>query len=218
VHDLAKSLKLKGTVLIAEEGINGMLSGSEEHVCSFEKKLLSDPNFKDISFKVSHSPSIPFKKLLVKVKAEILTLGLKDIQPHLERADYISPRELCETLNKNEAVTLIDVRNNFEVEHGTFTGALNPKTKSFSEFSKFVENLDLKKTEKIVTFCTGGIRCEKGALLLQKAGYTNVFQLHGGILEYFSQIKGGAHFRGDCFVFDERELVDVSLQPKKIQF
>jgi UPF0176 protein len=109
------------------------------------------------------------------------------------------------------------VRNSFEVDHGTFLDAVDPRTKSFSEFKGFADKLNLDKSKKIITFCTGGIRCEKGTLLLKKAGFKSVFQLEGGILEYFSQVKGGKHFKGNCFVFDQRELVDPELNPVSIK-
>jgi UPF0176 protein len=214
----ARMLALKGTVLMATEGINGMLSGKDSAVQDFESKIRSDQRFSDLLFKVSFSETVPFKKLLIKVKPEVLTLGLDFIQPHKERAPYVTPEELCAGLAHNENIKLIDIRNNFEVEHGSFKGAINPKTKSFSEFPKFAENLDLPKDQKIVTFCTGGIRCEKGALILKKAGFTNVFQLEGGILEYFSKTKGGPFFEGNCFVFDERELLTPELKARKIGF
>jgi len=208
-----RSLGLKGTLLIATEGINGMLSGLDENIRNFEKELKKDPRFSDILIKVSYSKKIPFQRLRVKVKSEVLTLGLKEIDPTQESMPYIKPQELKDALDQGEDLVLVDVRNDFEVNYGTFKGAINPGTKSFSQFPEFAKNLKVEKKRRIVTFCTAGIRCEKGALILKNAGFKNVFQLEGGILEYFSSNKGAPHFSGKCFVFDERELLNADLQP-----
>ncbi len=209
---LASSLGLKGTLLIATEGINGMFAGAIEDVKKFEAELFKDPRFADVLIKVSYSKKVPFQRLRVKVKEEVLTLGLPEIDPAKETIPYIKPKELKEALDRGDDLALVDIRNDFEVNHGTFERAINPHTKSFSEFPEFAKDLKLDKEKKIVTFCTGGIRCEKGALILRRAGFKNVFQLEGGILEYFSSNKGGAHFSGKCFVFDERELLNANLQ------
>jgi UPF0176 protein len=209
---LARSLGLKGTLLIAVEGINGMLAGSEKNIKNFETELKNDSRFSDILIKASYSKKIPFQRLRVKVKDEILTLGLPEINPAKENIPYIKPKELKKALDEGEDLVLVDIRNDFEVNHGTFDGAINPHTKSFSEFPEFAKNLKVEKEKRIVTFCTGGIRCEKGAVILRKAGFKNVFQLEGGILEYFSSNNGAPHFSGKCFVFDERELLNPDLR------
>jgi UPF0176 protein len=210
-----EALRLKGTILLAHEGINAMLAGADREVQVFENFITNDLRFNDVLIKRSFSKRIPFKKLMIKVKPEVLTLGLPEIRPQSGKANYIKPEEFNHALNNHEDITLVDVRNDFEVQWGTCEGALNPRTKSFSEFSHFGKNLAVDKEKKIVTFCTGGIRCEKGALILKEYGFKNVYQLEGGILEYFSKIPNSSHFKGECFVFDEREALDTSLKSKK---
>jgi UPF0176 protein len=203
----SQALNLLGTVLLAEEGINGMLAGSPEKAIEFESWLKKYEVFNDLKFKVTLSKNIPFKKLKVRVKSEILTLGFDEIRPQFEKVPYISSQELRQALDNKDDITLIDIRNHFEYEYGHFENAEDPNTKSFKEFATYAQNLSLDKKKKIVTYCTGGIRCEKGSLLLKKAGFENVYQLDGGILDYLAQFPDGRHFEGRCFVFDEREVL-----------
>jgi len=209
---LCRFYDLKGTILVAPEGINGMLAGLQKQIDRFIESFKKDDRFSDVLIKWSFSKDVPFKRLLVKVKKEILTLRAAHIEPSIQKGEYIQAHDLQSRLENGEEVVLIDVRNDFEVEYGTFKGAVNPKTKSFSEFSKFAKSLKLDKQKKIVTFCTGGIRCEKGSALLKKEGFTNVSQLEGGILEYLSKTPG-TFFEGACFVFDERIALDRNLKP-----
>jgi len=210
-----KNLGIKGTLLIAPEGINGMLAGTKKSIEGWMQDLKSDSRFSDILVKASYSKKIPFRNLKVKVKEEVLTLGMPEIVPFKENIPYIEPTVLKKALDRGEKLILIDIRNDFEVNFGTFKGAINPRTKSFSEFPEFAKKLDLERSARIVTFCTGGIRCEKGAIVLRRAGFENVSQLEGGILGYFSANNGAPHFLGKCFVFDERELLDGSLKPER---
>ena len=204
---------LKGTILIAPEGVNAMLAGTLKEVETFLEIFKRDRRFSDILVKWSYSNYVPFNRLLVKVKNEILTdRFISEKEMILSgQAPFVTPADLHRALNEHEEIILIDVRNDFEVKYGAFKGAINPEMKTFSQFGPFAKSLDLSKEAKIVTYCTGGIRCEKGTRLLMAAGYKNVFQLEGGILEYLRQTSG-EFFEGTCFVFDQREALDRKLK------
>jgi UPF0176 protein len=218
-----RSLELKGTILIAPEGINGMLAGPAENISKFEKIFMNQKSsteainkggrFDGVIFKRSDSEKIPFKRLLVKVKKEILTLRMQNVDPAKITGAYVKPQELEEWLNRGEDIVLVDTRNQFEVQYGTFKNAVDPKIKSFGQFPDFARNkLGKDKNKKIVTFCTGGIRCEKATAVMLDLGFKNVYQLEGGILEYFAKTQA-KHWRGTCFVFDERIALDTNLEP-----
>ncbi len=209
---LGKKWQLKGTTLLAHEGVNGTLSGSVEAMNELRSFLTSLPGLRDLSFKVSYWDRQPFKRFFVKVKNEIITFRGAPVDPIKETGAYVKPEVLQNWLSKKEDLLLIDTRNSFEFEAGTFSGAINPRLKSFSDFVSFVDEnaKDLAK-KKVVTFCTGGIRCEKATAYLLQRGVKDVYQLEGGILEYFNQTDG-SHFEGDCFVFDERIAVDKNLK------
>ena len=218
VRSHALALGLMGTVLIAEEGINLFLAGAPDSTRSFVAWLRTDVRFADLVVKQSKSDALPFGKLLVKVKAEIIRMNHRTIQPQSQRAPAVQAAELKRWLDQGHddagrPVVLLDTRNAFEVEHGRFVGAIDCRLSKFSEFPQALlaqrERL-LGKT--VVSYCTGGIRCEKAALFMQEAGMDNVLQLEGGILKYFEE-TGGAHFAGDCFVFDERETLNAALEP-----
>jgi UPF0176 protein len=197
---------LKGTVLIAPEGINGMLAGSATAVKNVERFIADSLEQGEFHFRRTQSKLLPFKKLLVKFKDQILTLRDHDLSFPFKTASYISPENLFEllALGSSSNLVLVDVRNVFEIEMGTFRGALNPGTKKFSDFPKFIKkNRNLFVDKKVITFCTGGIRCEKASALLLKEGFSDVYQLEGGILNYFEKTNGEG-FQGSCFVFDER--------------
>jgi UPF0176 protein len=210
---LCKELGLRGTILLATEGVNAMLAGEDTSIITFLTYLEADERFKSMLIKRSYSPTQPFKRLLVKVKNEILALREPRVNPTKLTGKYIKPQELREWFEKGEDFILLDTRNDFEVQRGTFKDAINPKTSSFGQFPKFVQNnLENLKNKKVVTFCTGGIRCEKATNLMLQAGLENVYQLEGGILEYFSQTDG-KYFEGSCFVFDERVALNHALKP-----
>jgi UPF0176 protein len=205
-------LELRGTILLSTEGINLFVSGLPASTETLMNELRAMPTFSDLSAKVSAADERPFNRMLVKIKKEIIAFG-EDINPAKLPSRRVSASTLKQWLDEGRQVTLLDTRNDFEVELGTFAGALPIGTKTFREFPKAVERLpDAVKTQTVVTFCTGGIRCEKAAPYLERVGYENVFQLDGGILKYFEEC-GGAHFSGECFVFDRRVGLDSELKP-----
>lgn len=205
-------LRLKGTILLSHEGINLMLAGTLEAMAEFKHYLLSDERFADLDIKESVSVKQPFKRMWVKVKKEIITLGSPGIHPEKNRAPAVSAKELCQWLQEGRDITLLDARNDYEIAYGTFNNAIHLNLKHFRHFPAALKQLDQSlKNKPIVTFCTGGIRCEKAALVLQDAGFRDVYQLDGGILKYFADC-GGVYYDGNCFVFDERIAVDSKLQ------
>jgi UPF0176 protein len=204
LYEKCLDLGLKGTILVAEEGINGMIAGPVVAAEKFAERLTLDPRFTDLVFKRTYSKKTPFKRLLVKVKKEIVTFRQLGIDVPRDKAPYVKPAEFRKWLESDNEMILIDTRNDFEVQMGTFKGAVNPGIPSFAKFPQFVqEKLQDLRGKKIVTFCTGGIRCEKATAYLAKEGFENVYQLEGGILEYLNQTSG-EHFEGKCFVFDDR--------------
>lgn len=207
-----KELGLKGTVLLSVEGINLFISGEKDVINSFQNFLNTYPYFQNLEFKQSFSNFQPFKKMLIKLKKEIISFGIESINPEKYTAPYVSPEMLNIWLEKRPNLVLIDTRNNFEIELGSFKNALNLDINRFRDFPNAIKKLPKKiKQLPVVTFCTGGIRCEKAAAYLLENGYTEVYQLEGGILNYFEKC-GENHFKGSCFVFDARESVTSSLE------
>lgn len=214
----AGTRSLRGTILLAEEGINLFLAGAAEAVRGFVDELKQDARFAPLHPKESWSASQPFRKLLVKVKREIIRMNHPAIQPAQGRAPAVDARTLRRWLaqghdDAGRPVVTLDTRNAFEVDHGTFEGAIDWRIHKFSEFPQAVQAHRAELEGKtVVSFCTGGIRCEKAAIYLREIGIEQVWQLDGGILKYFEE-AGGAHFRGHCFVFDAREALDPGLAP-----
>ena len=207
-------LELKGTILLSFEGINVVLAGSEAATTDFQSFVHADPRFADLRFKRSISAYQPFDRMLVKIKKEIITLRAPGVDPAKERAPAVAPVELKRWLDEGREVVLLDTRNAFEVDAGTFDNAMDLRLSSFGQFAQAADRLDPSLKDKtIVTFCTGGIRCEKAAPVLIGKGFRNVFQLDGGILKYFEEC-GDAHFKGRCFVFDQRVALDGNLRPE----
>lgn len=207
---------LKGTVLIAPEGINLFLAGNAEGIAAFGAVLDADARLAGLATKRSLSAAAPFKRLLVKIKREIITLRRPEVNPALTPAPSVAPETLKAWLDQGHddagrPLALLDTRNAFEVEHGTFEGAVHPGLTKFSDYPEKLPALGSFEGATVVTFCTGGIRCEKAAPFMLQAGYQNVVQLEGGILNYFERC-GSAHYRGGCFVFDERIALDGDLQ------
>jgi len=208
---------LKGTVLLSPEGINLFLAGVESGLRGVLAWLAADARFAGLPVKESWSAEQPFNRMLVKIKREIITMKKPQIRPMQERAPHVDAATLKRWLDAGHddagrAVTLLDTRNAFEVEVGTFTDAIDPGIRSFSEFPATLEKLAPElQGRTVVTFCTGGIRCEKAVLYMQGQGYENVYQLDGGILRYFEEV-GGAHYSGNCFVFDRRVALTPELQ------
>ncbi len=208
----ANELGLKGTVLLSVEGINLFISGESGAISAFQNFLNTFPYFQNLELKKSFSNFQPFKKMLVKLKKEIIAFGIDSINPSKYVAPYITPEMLNIWLENRSDLVLLDTRNTFEVELGSFKNALNLSLKRFRDFPSAVKKLPEKlKNMPIVTFCTGGIRCEKAAAYLLEKGYTEVYQLEGGILNYFEKCEE-SHFKGPCFVFDARESVTSSLK------
>ena len=216
--DQARALGVKGTVLLAEEGINLFLAGAPQAVRGLIAHLRADPRLADLQAKESWSHSIPFARMLVKHKREIIRMNHPAIRPAAGRAPALDAGTLKRWLDQGHddagrAVVTLDTRNAFEVDHGSFDEAIDWRLQRFSEFPEALrDHLRDLQGKTVVSFCTGGIRCEKAALVMQEAGLTDVWQLEGGILKYFEQ-TGGAHFHGTCFVFDERGALDPALRP-----
>ena len=207
----AAELGLKGSILLAGEGINLFLAGAATTVEAFLQSLRSDARFTPIEVKRSWSATQPFQRLLVKIKREIVAMHRPEINPPETSAPRLAPLELKRWLDQRQEIVLLDTRNQFEVDLGSFENTLTLGLKSFSDFPRATSALpDALKNRTIVTFCTGGIRCEKAAPWLISQGFREVYQLEGGILNYFEQC-GGAHFRGVCFVFDQRVTLDAAL-------
>jgi UPF0176 protein len=215
----ARGCGLRGTILLAGEGINFVLAGEASGVRAFLASLRADSRFTDIEAKESWSARQPFGKLLVKVKREIIRMNHPAIQPAQGRAPAIDAPTVKRWLDQGHddegrPVVTLDTRNAFEVDHGTFEGAVDWRLSRFSEFpGALLARKGELEGKTVVSFCTGGIRCEKAAIYMREAGLDPVWQLEGGILKYFEE-TGGAHFRGNCFVFDEREALDPDLKPK----
>jgi UPF0176 protein len=209
LFDQCQVLGLKGTILLSQEGINLSLAGMAESIEIFKRDLQSDIRFAAMTFRETYSDYLPFDRLKVKIKKEIITMRSSTIHPEWQRAPTISPKELQCWLDEKRDVVVLDTRNDYEVRFGTFDDAVNLHMNDFSEFPAVSKQLP--RTKPIVMFCTGGIRCEKAALHLLESGFAEVYQLDGGILNYFKE-TGGAHFAGECFVFDQRIALDAGLQ------
>lgn len=208
VKELCLRLGLKGTVILSPEGINLMVAGERNSICEFQDYLRSLIGSDHLFFKESDSDYIPFNRMRVKVKQHAIAMNTK-VYPQMNSASHIEPEALKRWLDEKRDFILLDARNRFEYEVGTFEGAVRSELDHFRDFESYLTHLPEDWKEKpIVTFCTGGIRCEKVVPLLEMHGFKKVYQLNGGILNYFEKI-GRKYFRGDCFVFDGR----VSLNP-----
>ncbi len=204
---------IKGTLLLASEGINGTVSGTQEGIDALLAWLNSDDRLNPISFKLSYHVNQPFYRTKVKLKKEIVTMGVEGIDPRKTVGTYVKPKD-WNALISDPDVLLIDTRNDYEIEIGTFEHAVNPNTKTFREFPEYVKNnLDPKKNKKVAMFCTGGIRCEKSTAYLKEQGFEEVYHLEGGILQYLEDVpKEDTLWKGDCFVFDNRVAVNHDLE------
>ncbi|MDX1836367.1 rhodanese domain-containing protein [Legionella taurinensis] len=205
-------LDIKGTLILANEGINGSFSGTREQVDTFIDYLSSYPEFKGIHFKENYDSSNPFDKSKVKLRKEIVSMGVANVDAQTHAGEYVKPEE-WNALIDDDNVLVIDTRNDYEIELGTFKRAINPKTVNFRDFPDYVEkNLLENKDKKIAMFCTGGIRCEKSTAYLKQLGFEKVYHLEGGILNYLEKIpEHESLWQGSCFVFDNRVAVDQSL-------
>ena len=202
-----------GTLLLAAEGINGTISGTRIGIDSVLDWLAQQPGLENIDTKESYSDNIPFYRTKVKLKKEIVTMGVEGIDPNQVVGTYVKPAD-WNALISDPDVLVVDTRNDYEVEIGTFKDAINPKTKSFREFPAWAtENIGADKNKKIAMFCTGGIRCEKSTAYMKEQGFDEVYHLEGGILKYLEEIpKDQTLWQGECFVFDNRVAVDHDLK------
>jgi UPF0176 protein len=218
LFDDAQASGLKGTVLLAEEGINLFLAGAPEALRGWLGRLRADPPFAGLDAKESWSAAQPFKRLKVKVKHEIIRMNMPAVRPADGRAASVAPATLARWLgaghdDEGRPVVMLDTRNGFEVDAGAFEGAIDWRLNRFSEFPAAVAaHRDELAGKTVVSYCTGGIRCEKAAIVMQALGIERGYQLEGGILRYFEQTDGAPHWRGRCFVFDERESLGAALE------
>ena len=208
---ICEKLNLKGTILLSSNGINFFLAGDKKSINSYIEFLESDKRFIDIPLKISYTDYQPFRRMLVRLKKEIISLGLDEVRPAEFTALNIKPQELKNLLDENEDLLILDTRNDYETRVGLFENAIDLNLSTFRDFPEAILDLPEEyKTKQIVMYCTGGIRCEKASVVMMNAGFENVKQLEGGVLGYFEETDG-SHWKGDCFVFDQRVAVDTEL-------
>ena len=204
---------VKGTLLLALEGINGTIAGSKTGIDNVLAFINADERLSGVSFKCSYHQENPFQRTKVKLKKEIVTMGVEGIDPNLTVGTYVKPKDWNALISDPE-VLLIDTRNDYEIEIGTFENAVNPNTETFREFPEYVaKNLDKTKHKKVAMFCTGGIRCEKSTAYLKEQGFEDVYHLEGGVLKYLEEVpEQDTMWQGECFVFDGRVAVNHDLE------
>jgi UPF0176 protein len=218
LHATAQAAGLRGTVILAPEGINLFLAGDENVLRGWLARLREDTRFEALDVKESWSEQQPFRYLRVKVKREIIRMNRPQVQPAAGRAPAVDAATLARWLDQGHdddgrEVLMLDTRNAFELVHGAFDGALDWQLKKFSDFPAALDaHRDQLQDRTVVTYCTGGIRCEKAALAMRDAGVANVWQLDGGILRYLEVMRDAPHWHGRCFVFDDRESLDAQLR------
>jgi len=209
LKELCDAHQLKGTILLAKEGINSTIAGSREAIDAVLTYLLSDPRLQHLEHKESYCKGVPFQRMKVRLKKEIVTMGVPDIDPRHRVGTYVDPQDWNALISEPDVI-VIDTRNNYEVEFGTFKGAINPNLETFGEFPTYVqEQLSPEKHQKVAMFCTGGIRCEKASAYMLSQGFSEVYHLKGGILKYIEEVpKEESVWEGECFVFDDRVSID----------
>ena len=208
------TLGITGTLLLAEEGINGTIAGTRSGIDNILAYLRSDPRLADLEHKESAADQPPFYRMKVKLKKEIVTMGVPGINPTEQAGQYVKPEDWNALINQTD-VLLVDTRNDYEVDVGTFKGAVDPRITTFREFPDYVKNnFDPKKQPRVAMFCTGGIRCEKASAYMLQQGFSEVYHLQGGILKYLENVPAEQSlWQGECFVFDQRVAVGQSLAP-----
>jgi UPF0176 protein len=213
LREFMESKQIKGTILLAKEGLNGTVSGPEASIKDLLNYFNQDERIAPVSHKESWHDEQPFYRTKVKLKQEIVTMGVEGIDPRKTVGTYVKPKD-WNALISDPDVTVIDTRNDYEIEIGTFKHAINPHTDSFREFPEYVaKTLDTNKHKKVAMFCTGGIRCEKSTAYLKEQGFDEVYHLEGGILQYLEDVpQADSLWEGDCFVFDNRVAVNHQLQ------
>lgn len=205
--------QIRGTLLLAQEGINGTVAGSRESINALLAWFKLDERLADVVYKESFNEQQPFNRTKVKLKKEIVTMGVEGIDPRHVVGTYVKPKDWNELISDPDVV-LVDTRNDYEVDIGTFKNAVNPNTETFREFPQYVEdNLDPAKHKKVAMFCTGGIRCEKSTAYMKEQGFEEVYHLEGGILKYLEEVpEEESMWEGDCYVFDGRVAVNHQLE------
>ncbi|MDD5275787.1 MAG: rhodanese-related sulfurtransferase [Methylovulum sp.] len=213
LHNVMEEQQIRGTLLLASEGINGTVAGSRVSIDTLLNWLREDPRLVDIDYKESYADSMPFNRTKVKLKKEIVTMGVEGIDPKRVVGTYVSPQDWNALISEPD-VLVVDTRNDYEYQVGTFKNAINPNTESFREFPSFVKaNLHPEKHKKVAMFCTGGIRCEKSTAFLKEQGFDEVYHLKGGILKYLEEVSPQETlWEGECFVFDGRVTVNHRLE------
>lgn len=213
LHDVMEANRIRGTLLLAREGINGTVAGSRVAIDTLLAWLRNDPRLTEIDSKESYTDKPPFNRAKVKLKKEIVTMGVEGIDPNRVVGTYVEPKDWNRLLEDPE-VLLVDTRNDYEYKVGSFKNAINPNTESFREFPEFVKtHLNPEKHKKVAMFCTGGIRCEKSTAFLKEQGFDEVYHLKGGILKYLEEVPPQeTRWEGECFVFDERVTVNLQLE------
>ena len=207
-HRLCLALDLRGRIIVASEGLNGTVSGTAANCARYMAAVKADPRFAALEFKVDEVPGHTFQKLHVRVKPEIVHSSLRHVRPHEKTGHYLSPEEF-KALKDRDDVVVVDVRSDYEYNLGRFKNAVTLDMENFRDFPERVEQLKEFKDKKILTYCTGGVKCEKASAYLLEQGFENVYQLHGGIIKYGIE-AGGEDFDGQCYVFDNRVAVDVN--------
>lgn len=215
----AQEYELKGTILVASEGINGTISAAPPHMAAFWQTLTAIAEFSDLEFKDSSHETQPFKRLKVRLKREIITMNAPEADPSVLVGEYVAPKD-WNALISDPSVLVLDTRNHYEYIEGTFARAVDPNTMKFSELTEWVDqNLDPTKHESVAMFCTGGIRCEKASALMLSKGFKKVYHLKGGILKYLEEIPAEESlYRGSCFIFDDRDALVTGLSAEKRKF
>ncbi|SMG07280.1 UPF0176 protein [Marivirga sericea] len=215
-HLMCLELDLRGRIIVSQEGLNGTVSGSTEMVDEYMNRVKADPRFADTDFKEDFHPEHTFKKLNVRHKSEIVHSSLAHINPRQKTGAYVEPAKFREMIKNEEDIVILDVRSNYEHELGRFKNAVTLDIENFRDFPEKLSDLEQYKGKKIVTYCTGGIKCEKASAYLLEQGFENVYQLHGGIIKYGIEADG-EDFEGKCYVFDNRLSVDVNkVNPKVV--
>ncbi|MBF9237553.1 rhodanese-related sulfurtransferase [Hymenobacter sp. BT683] len=207
-HRFCLELELRGRIIVAAEGLNGTVSGTAEHCARYMAAVKADPRFAALEFKIDNVPAHTFQKLHVRVKPEIVHSSLRHVRPHEKTGQHLSPQEFKDLKDRDDVV-VVDVRSDYEYNLGRFKNAVTLDMENFRDFPERLERLKEFKDKKILTYCTGGVKCEKASAFLLEQGFENVYQLHGGIIKYGIE-AGGEDFDGQCYVFDNRVAVDVN--------
>jgi UPF0176 protein len=213
IHAACVAHHIKGTILLASEGINGTIAGLPSDIRAVLDYLRQNPRFSDLEHKESYADTHPFYRMKVKLKKEIVTMGVPNINPNNTVGTYVKPEDWNALISRQDVI-LLDTRNDYEVHIGTFKGAVDPKTTTFREFPAYVaKNLDKSRNKKVAMFCTGGIRCEKASSFMKEQGFEEVYHLQGGILKYLETVpEAESLWQGECFVFDQRVAVKHRLE------